>query len=218
MTLLYWEWHLIPNSPLRSIFAWFLEQFVKDLVSWGSPGKCSMMVTSWEMLPGFCPARFGALFCSVVFDCQYLKPLDRAVSGAQFLTGGVFECDIAHCWSVAVLCMLYKIRCNLRICYLDHLMMCYLDRMCQCVSHAVPWSHIGILMCHLAAEPRSTTGLLFHYRWNKTNNYHWQVSRAGPMLFYWPKFLRPYYSLQLFFLLSSSCLWVGIVGLWSLDW
>ena len=26
---------------------------------------------------------------------------------------GVFECDIAHHWSVAVLCMLYKIRCNL---------------------------------------------------------------------------------------------------------
>ena len=42
----------------------------------------------------------------------YLKLLDRAVSGAQFLTGGVFECDIAHRRSVAVLCMLYKIRCN----------------------------------------------------------------------------------------------------------
>ena len=34
------------------------------------------------------------------------------VSGARFLTGGVFECDIAHRRSVAVLCMLYKIRCN----------------------------------------------------------------------------------------------------------
>ena len=29
-----------------------------------------------------------------------------------FLTGGVFECDLAHRRSVAVLCMLYKIRCN----------------------------------------------------------------------------------------------------------
>ena len=28
------------------------------------------------------------------------------------LTGGVFECDISHRRSVAVLCMLYKIRCN----------------------------------------------------------------------------------------------------------
>ena len=34
------------------------------------------------------------------------------MSGARFLTGGVFECDIAHHRSAAVLCMLYKIRCN----------------------------------------------------------------------------------------------------------
>ena len=43
---------------------------------------------------------------------MHLKLLDCAVSGARFLTGGVFECDIAHGRSVAVLCMLYKIRCN----------------------------------------------------------------------------------------------------------
>ena len=40
------------------------------------------------------------------------KLLDRAVSGARFLTGGMFQCDTAHRRSVAVLCMLYKIRCN----------------------------------------------------------------------------------------------------------
>ena len=39
---------------------------------------------------------------------KHFKLLDHAVSGARFLTGGVFECDIA----VAVLCMLYEIRCN----------------------------------------------------------------------------------------------------------
>ena len=38
--------------------------------------------------------------------------MDRAVSGARFLTRGVFECDIAHRRSVAILCMLNKIRCN----------------------------------------------------------------------------------------------------------
>ena len=38
--------------------------------------------------------------------------MNRAVSGARFLTGGVFECDIAHRRSVIVLCMQYKIRCN----------------------------------------------------------------------------------------------------------
>ena len=41
---------------------------------------------------------------------SHLELLDRTVSGARFLTGGVFECDIAHRRSVAVLCMLYKIR------------------------------------------------------------------------------------------------------------
>ena len=59
-----------------------------------------------------------------IFDClpssmavmqaadTHLKLLDRAVSGAWFLTGGVVECYIAHYRSVAVLCMLYKIRSN----------------------------------------------------------------------------------------------------------
>ena len=42
----------------------------------------------------------------------HLKLLDRVVSGASFLTGGVLECDLAHRRSVAVLCMLYKIGCN----------------------------------------------------------------------------------------------------------
>ena len=54
-------------------------------------------------------------YCSAVLCLAadtHLKLLDRAVSGARILTGGVFECDIAHCQSVAVLCMLYKIRCN----------------------------------------------------------------------------------------------------------
>ena len=52
----------------------------------------------------------SAVWCSAA-DTQ-LKLRDRAVSGARFLTGDVFDCDIAHRWSVAVLCMLYKIRCN----------------------------------------------------------------------------------------------------------
>ena len=69
-------------------------------------------------LPGRC---FRVFFLPVMEYCTavwcsaadtHLKLLDRAVSGARFVTGGVFECDIAHCRSVAVLCMLYKIRCN----------------------------------------------------------------------------------------------------------
>ena len=52
----------------------------------------------------------SALWCSAADT--HLKLLDRAVSDSRFLTEGVFECDIAHGRSVAVLCMLYKIRCN----------------------------------------------------------------------------------------------------------
>ena len=52
----------------------------------------------------------SAVWCSAADT--HLKLLDRAVSGDRFLTGGVFECDIAIRRSVAVLCMLYKIRCK----------------------------------------------------------------------------------------------------------
>ena len=53
---------------------------------------------------------YSAVWCLAADT--HLKLLDRAVSGARFLTGGVFECDIAHHRSVAMLCMLYKIGCN----------------------------------------------------------------------------------------------------------
>ena len=62
---------------------------------------------------GFVLPVFGVLFCSGCLAADtHIKLLDRAVSGALFLTGGVFECDIAHRRSDAVLCMLNKIRCN----------------------------------------------------------------------------------------------------------
>ena len=63
---------------------------------------------SWFVLPvlEYC----SAVWCSDA-DAHF-KLLDRVVSGASFLTGCVIECDIAHRLSVAVLCMLYKIRCN----------------------------------------------------------------------------------------------------------
>ena len=55
--------------------------------------------------------HIGVLFCSVVLGTgTHLKLLGRAVSDARFVTGGVFEYDIAHRRSVAVLCMWYKIK------------------------------------------------------------------------------------------------------------
>ena len=52
----------------------------------------------------------SAVWCSAADT--HLKLLERAVIGARFLPGDVFQCDIAHRRSVAVLCMLYKIRCK----------------------------------------------------------------------------------------------------------
>ena len=72
----------------------------------------------------------SAMWCSAA-DTP-LKLLDRVVSGASFLPGGVFECDLAHRRSVAVLCMLYKIRCN----PLTLFMVLFLRRMCRCGLHA----------------------------------------------------------------------------------
>ena len=71
-----------------------------------------------KMLSGRCFRGFvlpvleycSAVWCSAAYI--HLKLLDRAVSGARFLTGDVFECDISHRRSVEVLCMLYKIMCN----------------------------------------------------------------------------------------------------------
>ena len=50
-------------------------------------------------------------YCSAVWCSDadtHLNLLDRLVSGASFLTGGVFVCDLANRGSVAVLCMLYR--------------------------------------------------------------------------------------------------------------
>ena len=54
------------------------------------------------------------LYCIVTSELleTHHKILDRVVSGACFLAGGVLNCDLSHRRSVAVLCMLYKIRCN----------------------------------------------------------------------------------------------------------
>ena len=107
-------------------------------------------------------------------------------------------------------------------------MVLYLDRMCQCGLHAMLWSHIGTLRHRLAAEPRSTAGFLLPSLCHSgkilltlcSMVWDWRVSRAGPMLLYWPKLHYPYYSLLLFFPFSSSCLYsigwycgAGVFGL-----
>ena len=115
MTLLYLQWYLIPRWLLRSIFAVFQVQLLNDLGSWLSRGKYSMIdYFMWDALGVlFCPfwntaLRYGARL--PIHTLNYWTVY--SVHDASFLTGGVFECDLAHRRSVAVLCMLYKIRCN----------------------------------------------------------------------------------------------------------
>ena len=139
-------------------------------------------------------------YCFVVW-CSgadaHLKLLDRLVSGARFLTGGVFECDITHRRSVAVLCMLYKIRCNQMHPLNDALPGPYVPVL---VTSGALVAHIGMPMLHLAAEPRSAEGLLFSSQCPSgmilltpcSMVWDWRVSRARPMFFDWPKLLYPY--------------------------
>ena len=152
-------------------------------------------------------------YCSSVWCSAadtHLKLLDRAVSDARFLTGGVFECDISHRRSVAVLCILYKIRCN----PVHPLNGALPGPYVPCGLQAVLWSHIGTLMHCLSAEPCCIVGLLFLSRCQSgtilltsySKVWDWRVSRAGPMLLYWPQLLYLYYSLLLFFPFSSFCL------------
>ena len=161
----------------------------------------------------------SAVWCSAADT--HLKLQDRSVICARFLTRGVFECDIAHRRSVAVLCIIIiiiiqKIKCFILFgvtrCTL--LMVLYVDHMCQC-GYTRCYGRTSVsTYAPPRCEPRSTARLLFPSRCPSgtilLNQYlmvrDWRVSRVGPMLFYWPKLLYPYYSLQLFFPFSSFCL------------
>ena len=83
---------------------WYLEEVLASVSDRALLGRCfrGFVLPVLE----YC----SAVWCSAADT--HLKLLDRAVSGARFLTGGVFECDISYRRSVAVLCMLYKKRCN----------------------------------------------------------------------------------------------------------
>ena len=160
------------------------------------------------MLSGFCPASFGVLFCSLVIAAD--KRL-KLLWWCPISNWGVFECDIAHRRSVSVLCMLYKIRCNpvhplngaLPGPYVPVRITCdamithrytYAPPRCRTSQYSRTFINLSVSL--------SGTILLTPYSlvWD------WRVSRAGPILFYWPKLLYPYYNLLRFFPFSSFCL------------
>ena len=60
-----------------------------------------------------CSAGFGVLLSRVNSATDsHLKLLYRVVKSADFLAGGVLDCNLAHRRSVAELCMLLKIKSN----------------------------------------------------------------------------------------------------------
>ena len=134
-------WYLIPRWPLRSIFTQFLEQLLRDLVSWGSPGKYSMI----------------DCFLGDAWLQTQLKLMDSVVSDAPFLTGAMLECDIAHCRFVAVLCMLNKIRCNPMHPLYGALSGTYEPVQVTCCALVAHWYTYGLL----TAEPCSIAGPSF---------------------------------------------------------
>ena len=101
---------------------------------------------------------------------------------------------------------------------------CSTCEVCASAGYTRSLVHIGILMRLLAAEPHSTAVPLFHSQCPSgtilltlySMVLDWLVSRAGPILIYWPKLLYPF-CLLLFFNLFSLCPSVGIVGLGYLD-
>ena len=135
-------------------------------------------------------------------------------------------------WHYCVCCIWSGVtRCTL-------FMVLYPCRMCQCRLHVVLWSHIGIFMRLLAAEPCSTTWPLFHSQcpcetilltqYSMVGD--WRVSKTWPMLFYCPTarshFVFCWFSLCLRFIiiiikivrqyLSVNSL--VLCGYGSLDW
>ena len=122
--------------------------------------------------------------------------------------GGVFECDIAHRRSVAVLCMLYKMKCN----------------PVHPLNGALPGPYVPVrvargalvthrytyapLRCRTSQYRRTfiplsvSCGMILLTPYSMV--WDWRVSREGPMLFYWPKMLHPFYNLLLFFLYLLS--------------
>ena len=143
------------------------EQHLRS-VSRGASQRLGIFRKSWRVfhdrsLLGRCFPNFVLpvlAYCSAVWCSAadtHLKLLNRAVSGAMFLTAGVFVCNIAHRRSMAVLCMLYKIRCNpvhpLNVVLPGPYVPVRVERGAQVA-----------LMRRFAAEPRSTAGLLLPSR------------------------------------------------------
>ena len=111
VTLIYWEWHLIPRLLLSSIFT----RLLKRLVSWGTPGKYSMI----DCFLGDAVVVLFCLFINTVVQCGARPPKHKLnywtvqwVVPVFFIRAVIIFLLFYTVRSVAVLCMLSKIRCD----------------------------------------------------------------------------------------------------------
>ena len=154
-------------------------------------------------------------YCSAVWFSAaetHLRLLDRVVSGASFLTGGVFECDLAHRRSVAVLFMLYKIWCNPMHPLYGALPVPYVRvRATRYAVIAALWrSQLGDSLASIADK-----------LWNDLSDPAFDAvglagfkSRENAFSLAW---LLAHFLSPAVFPFSSVILWVGVVGLGSSD-
>ena len=164
-------------------------------------------------------------YCSVLCSAAdtHRRLLERVVSGASFLTGGVIECDLAHRRPVAVFCMLYKIRCNPMHPFCGALPLPFLCYVPVLVTR-------GVVVAHRLtyAPPRCRTS---QYRltfipvsvslWNDLSDPVFDgvglggfKSRANPFLL---AYLLAHILSPAVLPFSSFILWVSVVGLGSSD-
>ena len=149
-----------------------------------------------DCLPGDAFGVFSCQFWNTVLQCGVLLPIHTLnywtalISGACLLAGGVLNCNLSLRRSVAVLCMLDRIRCN--------------PMHPHCGALPVPYVTVqvarGALIAHryTYAPPRCRTSL---YRmsfiplsylsgtiWLAPYSmvWDWRVSRVGPMPFCCP--------------------------------
>ena len=168
------------------------------------------------MLLEFCLACLeycSAVWCSAADT--HLKLLDRVVSGACFSAGGVLNCDLSHRRSAAVVCMLYKIRCNQKHPLCGALPMPYMPVL---VTRGALIAH-RYTLAPPCCRTSHTAGLLFPSQY--LSGMIWltpylmvldlRVSRAGLMPFCWPS-CSLLVCLQLF---SLSLLFLYRLVVWS---
>ena len=140
-----------------------------------------------------------------------LKLLDRVVSGASLLTEGVFECDIAHRRSVAVLCMLYKIGYN----WMRPLYRALPGPYVPSTGYTRCFGRTSVHLC--PSSPKNSqyrrTLLACQYRCGTIG----MGSKTGQMSSCWPSCFLTCLSPTVF-PFFSFILWVGILGLRSSDW